>query len=321
MVKGESIVSLGKNLRRMVPGQAFRIPPTGVTAHSNLNMGDEPVQMMYIIAGGRASEYDYAQLDGNPFNPAVDPDVDMFMGNWQDTFPRIMHGNLYFRDMLTSLQGPDSVHPTRKGAVLANAEAVSYAMLEPGFTAHKIDGEMKGIQQTFVVNSGTGTITSGGKTVNLAKDMSFIVTPGLDFSLTNTGDKYMTFYVIGEKLPEGFTPSATLKVVDNRTASPVTNSWVLKERPLITKTDGLSQFKAITRADMSADMAMSRPYSAGNDAEEIWIATDGDIDMLFGKQLRKLSAGTAFRIPSTGLTAQAKINVSGKPANFIYMVK
>ena len=320
LVKGESILSLGKNLRRMVPGQAFRIPPTGLTAHSNLNMGEEPIQMMFIIAGGRASEYDYAQLDGTAVNPATDPDVDMFMANWRDTFPRIMHGNLYFRDMLTALQGPDSVHPTRKGAVLVNAQAVSYAQLEPGFTAHKIDGEMKGIQQTFVVNSGTGTITSGGKTVSLAKDVSFIVTPGLEFSLTNTGDKYMTFYVISEKTPEGFTPAATLKVVDNRGASQVANSWVLKERPLLTKADGLSQYKVITRAEMSSDMAMSRPYSAAKDVEEIWIATDGDIDMLFGKQLRKLPAGTAFRVPSTGLTAQAKINVSGKPAGFIYMV-
>lgn len=321
LVKGESILSLGKNLRRMEPGQAFRVPPTGLTAHSNINMGDEPIQMMYIIAGGRASEYDYAQLDNRPVNPAVDPDVDLFMGNWRDSFPRIMHGNLYFRDMLTSLQGPDSVHPTRKGAVLVNAEAVSHAMLEPGFTAHKVEGEMKGIQQTFVVNSGTGTIMSGGKTVNLAKDMSFIVTPGLDFSLTNTGDKYMTFYVVSEKLPEGFTPATTLRVADNRTAARAVNSWVLKERPLITKADGLSQYRAITQADMSADLAMSRPYSAGKDTEEIWIATDGDLDMLFGKQLRKLPAGTAFRIPSTGLTAQAKINVSGKPAKFLYLVK
>jgi hypothetical protein len=52
--------------------------------------------------------------------------------------------------MLTSLQGPDSLHPARKGAVLVSAEAVSYAMLEPGSTAHKIDGELKGIQETFV---------------------------------------------------------------------------------------------------------------------------------------------------------------------------
>jgi mannose-6-phosphate isomerase-like protein (cupin superfamily) len=321
MIKGETVLSIGKNLRRMVPGQAYRAPPTGITAHTNINMGKEPVQMMVIIAGGRASEYDYAQLDGRPFNPATDPDVDQFMGNWRDTSSRIMHGNLYFRDMLTALQGPDSLHPTRKGAVLVNAEAISYAMLEPGFTAHKIDGQMKGIQQIFVVNSGTGTIASGGKTVELAKGMSFIITPGLDFRLMAAGENYLTFYVVSEKLPEGFTPAAALTVVDNRGAAQIANSWVLKELPLITKADGLSQYKALILAEMSSTMAMSRPYSADKDVEEIWIATDGDIDMLFGKQLRKLPGGTAYRVPSTGITAHAKINVSGRPAEFIYMVK
>ena len=83
----------------------------------------------------------------------------MFMSNWHDTFPHIMRGNMYFRDMLTALTGPDPLHPTRKGAVLVNAEAVSYAMLEPRSSAHPVEGEMKGIQQTFVVNSGTGVIT------------------------------------------------------------------------------------------------------------------------------------------------------------------
>ncbi len=43
--------------------------------------------------------------------------------------------------------------------------------------------------------------------------------------------------------------------------------------------------------------------------------------MLFGKQLRKLPAGTAYLVPSTGMTPHAKINLSGKTVTFIYMVK
>ena len=181
-------------------------------------------------------------------------------------------------------------------------------------------GELKGIQQTFVVNSGTGVITSGSKKVELAKDMSFIITPGLDFRLTATGDKYMSFYVVTEKIPQGFTPKTTLQVVDNRSKPQVTNNWVNRERPLITKDDGLSQYGALTQVELNT-MNMSRPYSADKGVEEIWIATDGDVDLLFGKELRRLPAGTAFRVPSTGITAHATINVSGKPAKFIYMVK
>src|SRR6185295_8153125 len=108
------------------------------------------------------------------------------------------------------------------------AEAVSYAQLEPGSSAHNIEGELKGIQQTFVVNSGTGVITSGSKKVELAKDMAFVVAPGLDFRLTATGEKYMTFYVVSEKIPQGFTPKTTLEVVDNRGKATVTKAWVNK---------------------------------------------------------------------------------------------
>ncbi len=242
------------------------------------------------------------------------------MGNWRDSFPRMMHGNLYVRDMLTALQGPDSLHPTRKGAVLVNAEAVSYATLEPGSSAHRIEGGLKGIQQTFVVNSGTGVITSSSKKVELSKDMAFIITPGLDFRLTATGDKYMTFYVVSEKIPQGLAPKTTLTVIDNRAKASVTKAWVNNERPLITKDDGLSQYAVVTRVEMNS-MTMSRPSSADKGVEEIWIATEGDIDMLLGKELRKLPVGTAYRVPSTGITAHANINVSGKTAQFIYMVK
>jgi mannose-6-phosphate isomerase-like protein (cupin superfamily) len=357
MVKGESILSLGKTVQKMTPGQAYKIPPTGLAAHSNLNMGEEPVEMIFMGpagngGGGRgrggapaaaasvapeaapitpppapapqagrggAAPTDFARLDNAPIVLANQYDVDMFMNNWRDAYPKILHGNMYFRDMLTAAQG-DSQHPTRKGAVLTNAEAVSYAMLEPGASAHPLAGELKDVQETFVVNSGTGTITSGGKTTDLAKDMAFILTPGLDFKLTATGDKYMTFYVVTEKVPQGVTPKAALTVVDNRNKPTSMNAWVDNERPLITKNDGLLQYNALMQVEQGT-MTMSRPYSDGKDVEEIWIATEGDGDMLFGKELRKLPAGTAYRVPSTGITAHANINITGKTDRFLYMVK
>jgi len=138
--------------------------------------------------------------------------------------------------------------------------------------------------------------------------------------LTATGDKYMTFYVVSEKLPQGFTPKTTLEVVDNRGKAQVTNNWVNRERPLIARADGLSQYGAVNQVEMNS-MTMSRPYSADKNVEEIWIATEGDIDILLGKELRKIPVGTAFRVPSTGITAHAQINASGKPAKFISMVR
>jgi mannose-6-phosphate isomerase-like protein (cupin superfamily) len=350
MVEGETVLSLGKEVRRMTAGQAYKIPPTGITAHSNLNLGDEPVEMIFMgpaggggggrggqggpggpggpgapggapAQGGPAAQgRDFTRLDNGPYNRATEQDIDMFMGDWRNAFPRIMHGNFYFRDMLTALQGTDELRPARRGAVLTNAEAVSYVQLEAGASAHRVEGELKNLQQTFVVNSGTGVITSGSKKVELARNMAFIITPGLDFRLTATGDKYMTFYVVSEKLPAGFVPKTTLEIVDNRSRAQVTNAWVNQERPLISKADGLSQYGAVTQVTMKS-MTMSRPSSSGPGVEEIWIATDGDVELLLGKELRKLRAGTAYRVPSTGITAHSNINASGQEAQFLYLVK
>jgi len=330
LVKGDSILSLGKSLIRMHPGQAYKIPPTGLAAHSNLNLGEEPIELIYMGPAVRGNgpggapdgikQQDFAQLDNARIDPQHDPDIDMFMGNWHDAYPRIEHGNLYFRDMLTALQGDDDLHPLRKGAVLTDSQAVSYAMLEPRSTAHPVGGDLNGVQEVYVVNSGTGVITSGSKKVALSKGMSFILTPGLEYRLTATGDKYMTFYVVTEKLPAGFTPKTDLQVVDDRSRPQTVANWYDKERPLITASDGLSQYRALTEVELKP-MAMSRPYSDKKGTEEIWIATDHDVRLLLGKQLRILRAGTAYRVPATGLTAHAEINVSDEPAHFITMVR
>lgn len=319
MVKGETLLSLGQHLVPMTPGQAVRIPPTGLTAHSSLNLSGEPVQMIVMIASGGASRLDYAQLDPAAINPVNDPDAGMFMGGWREAATRILHGNLYFRDMLTSLDGSDPLKPVRKGAVLRNAETVSYAQLEPGSTAHPVEGQLAGLQQTFVVNSGTGVITSGGQSVALAKGMAFTILPGLDFRLTATGERYMSFYVVTEKAPPAAAPPV-LKVADNRAAPAVLNRWASQERPLANSADGLSGYRSIA-ASTQAPNTMTRPYSVAPDGEEIWIATDGDVDLLLGKTLVKLPAGTAYSVPPTGITPQARLNLGDKPAEFLVLAR
>jgi mannose-6-phosphate isomerase-like protein (cupin superfamily) len=322
MTEGETVLFFGKQILRMTPGMAYKIPQTGVTAHTNINMRDQPVQMLVMIrrAGERAPAVDYGALDSRPYNEPTEQDIDMFMGNWRDSFPRIMHGNFYFRDMLTALQGSDDLHPAKKGACLVNAEAVSYAYLEPRSSAHPVEGQLAGIQQTFIVNSGTAVITSGSKKTNLEKGTTFIITPGLDFKLTATGDEYFSCYVISEKIPQGFTPNKALVVIDNHEAAPAVRNWADIERKMITKKDGMCQYDDLTMVEMGA-MTIQRPYSAGKGYEEIWIAAEGDIDMLFGKKLRKLPAGTAYRIPSTGITAHSNINATDSEARLFYLIK
>ncbi|MBT4482312.1 MAG: hypothetical protein HOC71_01385, partial [Candidatus Latescibacteria bacterium] len=171
------------------------------------------------------------------------------------------------------------------------------------------------------VNSGTGMITSGTKNFTLKKGMAFILTPGLDFEIVATGDENMTFYVATEKIPAGFTPNKTLEVVNHRGEAPFMSvHWANIDRGIINQNNGMCQYSGFTEVKLDA-MTIAQPHSHESGVEEIWIATDGDIELLFGKQLRKLPVGTAYRIPSTGKTAHANINATDGIIKLIHMMK
>src|SRR6478752_4136857 len=75
-------------------------------------------------------------LDPSPVDPKVDPNIDMFVNDWKNATPRSMYGGITFQDILTRLEGPDPVHPTKKGAVLVNITAISHAELAAGAHAN-----------------------------------------------------------------------------------------------------------------------------------------------------------------------------------------
>ena len=71
----------------------------------------------------------YGRSETIQFNHNKEPDIDMFLGNWQESAPRYAYGTLEVRDILTKSQG-DPLHPTKKGAVLTDINSLSYAILE-----------------------------------------------------------------------------------------------------------------------------------------------------------------------------------------------
>src|SRR5262245_19864829 len=150
-------------------------------------------------------------LDPTPINPAVDPNVDLFINDWRNSQLRAMYGKLVFRDILTRLESSDPVHPAKKGAVLVNITAISYATLDPGAI---ISGRaQKGDRQVFYTTEGTGQITVNSKSYDVHKGTGFTLTPDFDFKLTSTGKEPLTFYVRTEPLPANYAPSGDLVVV------------------------------------------------------------------------------------------------------------
>jgi mannose-6-phosphate isomerase-like protein (cupin superfamily) len=325
-LRGTTILTLGKHLTEMVPGQAYRIPPTGLTAHSNINLADEPAQFLFVGPAQRAStpatpaRLDFARLDNRPYNRATEPDVDAFMGSWRDAFPRVEHGNMYFRDMLTALEGGDPLNPARTGAALTNAKAVSFAQLEPGSVAHRVEGEPTDVQQVFYVDSGRGNLQSGDSEFAVEAGDTFILPAGVDFRLTASGDRYLNLYVVSERTPPDAQAARTAYLVDNASAPVTEEAWHNRQRQLAAASDGLQNYSAIHSVELRP-MAMSRPYSIFAGSEEIWIAIENDTELLIGKELRRLPAGSAYIVPPTGITAHALINNSDAPARFLRIVR
>jgi mannose-6-phosphate isomerase-like protein (cupin superfamily) len=325
-LRGTTILTLGKHMTEMQPGQAYRIPPTGLTAHSNINLADEPAQFLFVGPAQRAStpptppRLDFARLDNRPFNRAAEPDVDAYMGSWRDAFPRVEHGNMYFRDMLTALEGGDPLDPARTGAALTHARAVSFAQLEPGSVAHRVEGEPTDVQQVFYVDSGQGILQSGDREFAVDTGDTFILPAGSDFRLTASGDRYLNLYVVSERATPDAQAARDAYLVDNASAPVTQEAWHNQQRQLASASDGLQNYSAIHSVELRP-MAMSRPYSVFAGSEEIWIAIENDTELLIGKELRRLPAGSAYVVPPTGITAHALINHSQAPARFLRIVR
>ncbi len=85
-------------------------------------------------------------LDGAPYRPGVDPNIDMFIGSWQESMPVKTHGSLIERAVLTK---GDAMNPPTKGAVLEYINRFSYATLD----AHAVTTPttLKGEQEIFYI--------------------------------------------------------------------------------------------------------------------------------------------------------------------------
>ena len=57
-------------------------------------------------------------LESRPLDPAVDPDIDMFFGDWRESIPYNIHGTITARAILTKLKG-DLIFPAKRAAVAA----------------------------------------------------------------------------------------------------------------------------------------------------------------------------------------------------------
>ncbi|MCE5251427.1 cupin domain-containing protein [bacterium] len=246
------------------------------------------------------------ELDGSPYDPAKDPDIDLFMASWKDSNPRHSHGSLIERDILTK---GNQLNPPRKGAVLEYINRFVHATLYAHTTTAPT--MLKGEQEAFYIISGKGTITGGGKTYDLYEGICFLVPENLKFIMTNTGDEPLTMYLICEPVQPGFTPRKDI-FVKSEAETPFNSGvghWSYQEKDLLVHANGFSTLHAVITLTLDP-MTIGHPHVHVKGCEEVWTTVYGDNIAWLGKQIRFQPPGTAYMIPPDGKTNHSNINQS-----------
>lgn len=231
--------------------------------------------------------------------------ISYYFGGWHNAAPRTIRGSLVERDILTR---GDAAHPTKKGAVLRFIDSYTYATLAPH--ASTTPTRLSGQQEIYYVESGRGTVTAGGQTAELFRNVAVLMPANLNFSLENSGDQPLAMYVINEPTPPGFRPNAQMLVRDENKVpiSTATRMWSEIVKPIFATDDGLATLQNVSTIAFDP-LTISRPYAVNNmGIEEVWTDLSGTGIAFVSNALFKQTPGMAFYHVPDNLTPHSTIN-------------
>jgi mannose-6-phosphate isomerase-like protein (cupin superfamily) len=247
--------------------------------------------------------------------------IDLYFADWHASAPRVIRGSLEERTILTH---GDGVNPTQKGAVLRFLNSYEYATLPAKASTQttRLDGQ----QEIYFIASGQGTVTGGGQSAKLSRNIAVLVPAGLEFTLTNTSDEPLTMYVVNEPTPPGFRPNSAILVRDEN-ALPITSSdefWTHIVKTVFVTADGLATLQAVLTVSLDP-LTISRPHLHVvdfTDTEEVWSALNGSSLAFVGNQLREQTPGMAFYHVPDDKTPHTNLNPSSdSQAKFFYFAR
>lgn len=262
------------------------------------------------------------QLDGRALDLEIDPDIDMFIGSWQNSIPYNTHGSITERAIFTLNPG-DPLKPPRKAAILKYMNGFSHGTLDP--YASTTPTTLKGEQEIFYFTSGKGIMKAGGKTAELRNGIFVLVPSDLEFTITNTGDELLKMYIIKEPTPPGFRPNKDILVKDEkkmpfREQGQVKGHWSHNGKNIFRVEDGTGVLESVALITINA-MSIAHPHSHGEGIEESWTTVEGKLLEMIGKQIRWLPPGTGFIIPPTGFTPHSHINPTQEPVKLLLFAR
>jgi len=256
-------------------------------------------------------------LDGSPYIPGKDANIDLYFGSWLDSEPYITHGTLIERDILT--QG-DPLNPPAKGAVLSYVNRFTHATLETG--THTEPVTLEGEQEILYILSGDGKMKSRGESQDLYSGICVLVPADCEFSLDNTGSEPLTMYLISEPIPDDFRPNENILVRDENTL-PITSTnvhWIHIEKSFFKTKDGLGTLENVITIQFDP-WTIGHPHSHNPGVEEAWTQVTGESIAFMGKQIRKQPVGTGYMIPPDGKTPHSNINTTDMPVKMFYFAR
>ncbi len=256
-------------------------------------------------------------LDGNPYTPGKDPNIDMFIGSWKDSMPFHTHGSLVERNILTK---GDPIKPPTQGAVLKYINRFTHATLNAHASTQPTT--LKGEQEVLYILSGKGTMKARQKTADLYPGIAVLVPTDCEFTMACTGDEPLTMYLISEPVPSGFRPNKDILVKDEN-ATPISSTnghWCHIVKGLFGTNDGLGTLESVITVALDP-MTIAHPHSHVEGCEEVWTAINGESIAFLGKQIRLQSPGTGYMIPSDGNTPHANINTGKEQIKLFYFAR
>jgi mannose-6-phosphate isomerase-like protein (cupin superfamily) len=263
-------------------------------------------------------------LDSRPLDIEKDPDIELFISNWERSIPFNTHGNMTERAIFSKLTSGDQLKPARKGEVLKFINRFSYAIIGEGDSTSPTT--LKGEQEILYINSGQGFIKTKNTTAELSKGIFVLVPADCEFTITNTGGSLLTLYLICEPVPSGFRPNDDILVKDEnrmtlRDSGYLTVHWSHNGKNIFTVADGLGTLEIVNF--LSADaMTIGQPHSHGETIEEVWTVLEGERNLAFlGKEILWQYPGTAYKVPPTGYTPHSNINTTKEPVRFLYFAR
>ena len=245
--------------------------------------------------------------------------IDLYFDDWHSSAPRNTLGSLQERDIFTR---GDPQNPQKKGAVLRYLNSHTYATLAPRAStkATRLDGE----QEIYFVESGRGSATAGGETVDLYKNIAVLMPANLEFTLKNTGDEPLAMYMVNEPTPPGFRPNSNMLVRDENKL-PITSSnglWAHIVKTLFVTQDGLGTLQSVLTVTLDP-LTIGKPHIVDHDdIEEVWTALDGTSLAFVSNQLRRQTPGMAFYHIPDNKTPHTNINQNeDSQVKFLYFAR